>query len=191
MIGNKSSFTSLENYDDGVVTFRDGNLARVKCKSSITIPGCPKLDGVLYVEGLKANLLSISQMCDKDHKVNFHQDLCKVVNKEGKVVIAGHRIVDNCYAINPNSKTPLMCNRKKLYPTEFWHRRLGHINYRDLVHLVNIEKVRGILILSGEPKLICGEYMKGKQTKSSHKKVKKIRTTKPLDLLHIDLMGPM
>ncbi|KAL6312376.1 hypothetical protein AAG906_008048 [Vitis piasezkii] len=139
MTRDKSSFTSLENYDGGVVTFGDG-----------IIPGCPKLDGVLYVEGLKANLLSISQMCDKDHKVNFHQDLF-----------------------------------------ELWHRRFGHINYRDFVHLVNIEKVRGIPRLSGEPKPICGEYMKGRQTKSSHKKVKEIRTIRPLELLHIDLMGPM
>ena len=33
--------------------------------------------------------------------------------------------------------------------------------------------------------------MKGRQTKSSHKKVKEIRTIRPLELLHIDLMGPM
>ena len=31
--------------------------------------------------------------------------------------------------------------------------------------------------------------MEGKNTKSSHKKAKKIRTTKPLDLFHMDLMG--
>ncbi|KAL6315634.1 hypothetical protein AAG906_003738 [Vitis piasezkii] len=66
MIGDKSSFTFLKII-----------------MGSIVIPSCPKLDGILYVEGLKENLLSISQMCDKNHKVNFHQDLCEVVNKEG------------------------------------------------------------------------------------------------------------
>ena len=191
MKGDKSSFTSLENYDGEVVTFRDGNLAKVKDNGSIVILGCPKLDEVLYVEGLKANLLSISQMCDKDHKMNFHQDLCEVVNKERKVVITGHRIVDNCYAIKPNSRTPFMCNRTKLDPIELQHRRLGHINYRDLAHLVNTKKVRGIPKLSGELKPICGECMKGKQTKSSHKKVKEIRIIRLLDLLHMDNMGLM
>ena len=63
---------------------------------------------------------------------------------------------------NLNSKTPLMCSRAKFDPIELWHRRLDHINYRDLVHLVNTEKVRGILRLSGEPKLICGKCMKEK-----------------------------
>ena len=59
------------------------------------------------------------------------------------------------------------------------------------MHLVKTEKVGGILRFNGEPKRICGECMKGKQAKSSHKKVKEIRTTRPLDLLHMDLMGPM
>ena len=63
----------------------------------------------------------ISHPRTKDHKVNFHQDLFKVVNKEGKVVITRHRTIDNCYAINPNSRTPLMCNKVKLDPTKLWH----------------------------------------------------------------------
>ena len=50
----------------------NGKFAKVKDKGSIVIPGCTKLDEILYIEGLKANLLSISQMCEKDHKVNFH-----------------------------------------------------------------------------------------------------------------------
>ena len=112
----------------------------MKEKGSIAILGCPKLKRVFYVERLKANLLSISQMWDKDNKVNFHQDLCDVVNKEIKAVIIGHRTIDNCYAINLNSRTPLMCSKVKLDPTKLWHRRLGHINYRDLVHLVNTKK---------------------------------------------------
>ena len=175
----------------GFVAFGDGNLAKVKDKGGIVTLGWPKLDEVLYVEGLKENLLSISQMCNKDHKVNFHQDLYQVINKKGKVVIIGHRTVDNCYAINSSFRTPLMCSRAKPDPTKLWHKRLGHINYRDLVHLVNIERVRDIPRLSGEPKPIYDEYMEGKQIKSSHKKVKEIRTTKPLDLLHMDLMGLM
>ena len=59
------------------------------------------------------------------------------------------------------------------------------------MHLVNAEKFRGIPRPSGELKPICGKCMKGKQIKSSHKKVKEIRTIRSLDLLHMALMGPM
>ena len=53
------------------ITFGDGSLACIRGKVSIAIPGCPKLDEVLYIEGFKATLLSISQMCDKDDAMNF------------------------------------------------------------------------------------------------------------------------
>ncbi|KAL6323245.1 hypothetical protein AAG906_029252 [Vitis piasezkii] len=53
MTRDKSFFTSFKNFDGGVVTFGEGNLAKVKGKGSIVIFGCPKLDEVLYVEGLK------------------------------------------------------------------------------------------------------------------------------------------
>ena len=59
------------------------------------------------------------------------------------------------------------------------------------MHVVNTKKVRGIPKLSGEPKPICCGCMKGKQTKSSHKKVEEIRTTRPLDFLHMDLRDLM
>ncbi|KAL6316087.1 hypothetical protein AAG906_015603 [Vitis piasezkii] len=98
MTGDKSSFTSLER--------------------QYSYPYCPKPDEVLYVEGLKENILSISQMCNKDHKVNFYQDLCEIINKKRKVVIIGNRTIDNFYAINLNSRTPLMRCREKLNPTK-------------------------------------------------------------------------
>ena len=53
-------------------------------------------------------------MCDKDHRVNLRQDLCKVVNKKGKVVITGHRTIDNYYARDPNSRASLVCSRVSL-----------------------------------------------------------------------------
>ncbi|KAL6315981.1 hypothetical protein AAG906_014906 [Vitis piasezkii] len=150
----------------GSVAFGNGNLAKVKDRGGIVTLGWPKLDEVLYVEGIRENLLSISQICEKDHKLNFHQDLYKVINKKGKVVIIGHRTLDNCYATNSSFRTPLMYNRAKPDSTKLWHKRLGHINYRDLVHLVNTERVRDIPRLSGEPKPICDEYFLGYSTMS-------------------------
>ena len=84
-----------------------------------------------------------------------------------------------------------MCSRAKLDIIKCWHKRLSHINYRDLFHIVNNERVRGIPKLSGQPKPISGKCMKGKQLKISHRKVKEINTAKPLNLLHMDRISPM
>ena len=53
------------------MTFGDGSVASVKRKGTIYAPGILNLEEVLYVEGLKVNLISISQICDK--KFNVHK----------------------------------------------------------------------------------------------------------------------
>ncbi|RVW63468.1 hypothetical protein CK203_058603 [Vitis vinifera] len=46
MTGNKSLFTSFTEFDGGNVTFRDGNMARVKDKGTICAPDIPNLEEV-------------------------------------------------------------------------------------------------------------------------------------------------
>lgn len=60
MTGDKSLFTHLAEVHDRRVTFGDGNSARIIGKGTVEVPGIPKLNDVLYVEGLKHNLISIS-----------------------------------------------------------------------------------------------------------------------------------
>ena len=69
MTRNRSLFTSFIEFGGGNVTFGDGNVARVKGKGTIHAPNIPNLEKVLYVEGLEANLISISQMCENEFNV--------------------------------------------------------------------------------------------------------------------------
>ena len=59
MIGDKRKFVSLEKYHGGVVRFRDNNDSVIRGKGSICLGGKHNTDDVLYVEGLKHNLLSV------------------------------------------------------------------------------------------------------------------------------------
>ena len=70
MTGDKFFFTSFEDFNGGNVTFSDGSIACVRGRCSVFILGYPDLDGVLFVNGLKANLISISQICDSEFSVN-------------------------------------------------------------------------------------------------------------------------
>ena len=60
MTRDKSLFTHLAKVQDGRVIFDDGNSTRIVEKGTIEVPGIPKLNDVLNVEGLKHNLISIS-----------------------------------------------------------------------------------------------------------------------------------
>ena len=60
MIGDRSLFKVFESKKGGDVTFGDGNKSQIKRKGIISLPGLPDIANVLYVEGLRVNLLSIS-----------------------------------------------------------------------------------------------------------------------------------
>ena len=49
-------------------------------------------ENVLYVKGLKHNLISISQLCDKRYNVSFESLLCIITNPiKDSIVFIGHR----------------------------------------------------------------------------------------------------
>ena len=50
------------------------------------------IEKVALVSGLKHNLLSVSQICDRGYHVDFFEEHCEVVNNStGKVVLKGYK----------------------------------------------------------------------------------------------------
>ena len=60
MIGDKSLFKSLKEKGDDYVTFGDGSHSQVLGKGIVDISRLPLLTDVLYIKGLKVNLLCIT-----------------------------------------------------------------------------------------------------------------------------------
>ena len=60
MTGDRSHFKVFESKKGGNVTFSDGSKSRMKRKGTISLPGLLDIANVLYIKGLKVNLLSIS-----------------------------------------------------------------------------------------------------------------------------------
>lgn len=56
------------------------------------------LENVLYVEDLKANLLSISHICDQNLIVKFVSNKCHVFNN-GKCILKGTISSNHCYQL--------------------------------------------------------------------------------------------
>ena len=71
MTGNKVMFATLQSKDGGYVTFGNNNNGKIIGVGSIGKDHSPIIENVLLVEGLKRNLLSISQSCDKGYRVIF------------------------------------------------------------------------------------------------------------------------
>ena len=185
--GDKSLFNSLKEKVGDYVTFGDGSHAQVLGKGTTKIPGLPLLKDDLYIKRLKANLLSITQICDKDFLVQFSKKGCVIIDEEGIQVIEGNRTTNNCYEVVPTS---ISCRSARVDMLELWHQRLGHANFKQVAKVSKLEAVEGLPKFGKVEKTICGACQMGKQTKASHHKVNVIATSRCLELLHVDLMGP-
>ena len=67
---------------------------------------------------------------------------------------------------------------------------MGHFSYKHLSIVSKHESVLGIPKLSRMSNVVCGPCQLRKQTKAKHLSTQTSVTSKPLELLHLDLMGP-
>jgi hypothetical protein len=183
----------IQPHTTSYVTFGDGAKGKIKGVGKLDSPGVPELNNVLLVKGLTANLISISQLCDQGFNVQFTKEECVVTNGENKEVMRGSRSKDNCYLWEPKvSNYSSMCFLvKEEKEVKLWHKTLGPLHLRGMKKIISKEAVRGIPKLLIDEGKVCGECQVGKQTKMSHPKLGHPKTSKTLELLHMDLMGPM
>ena len=108
------------------------------------------------------------------------------MNESGKKLISGVRTLDNCYGLVPDAD--IVYNSIRLPNENLWHQRMGHTNYKHLSIASKHESVLGIPKLSRISNVVCGPCQLGKQTKAKHRGTQTSTTSKPLELLHLDLM---
>ena len=143
---------------------------------------------VLYIKELKENLLSITQISDEDFLVQFFKKGFLILNEKGVQVLKRLRTIDNCYGMVP--KLNVSCWSVRVNLLELWHQRFRHANYKRVAKVSILEAMIGLPKFGKIEKYICGPCQLGKQTKLAHSKVNVVATSRPLELLHVDLMGP-
>ncbi|GKE99066.1 putative ribonuclease H-like domain-containing protein [Tanacetum coccineum] len=72
-----------------------------------------------------------------------------------------------------------------------WHRRLEHVNFKNINKLVKGNLVRGLPSKTFKLDHSCLACRKGKQHRASCKKIEERTIREPLELLHMDLFGPV
>ncbi|GJS47347.1 ribonuclease H-like domain-containing protein [Tanacetum coccineum] len=156
MSGNIAHLSEFKEFDGGYVTFGGGaNGGRITGKGTIKTD---KLDfeDVYFVKELKFNLFSVSQMCDKKNYVLFTDSECLVLSPnfklpdESQVLLKIPQKETTCYAfINMKNIVPkddLTCLVAKATSEEsmLWHKRLGHVNFKNINKLVKDNLVRDL-----------------------------------------------
>ena len=102
MTGDKKQFNKLDAKNGGHVTFGDNAKDKIIGIGRIGNPQSLSIHHVLLVDGLKHNLLSISQLCDIGNKVTFYPKNYFVSSLDEDKIIFSDERVDNVYVINLN-----------------------------------------------------------------------------------------
>ena len=149
---------------------------------------------VVHVPDLRSNLLSVLFLtCHCGYRVVI-DGACMEFIKDGVTRFTATIDANNtAYLDGMTLHVPECANKVSTLPLDIslWHRRLGHHNFVDVKKMIKNEMVTGARLDStSSPDPVCEPCLAGKMhadpfPSSEH------RATRPLELVHSDLHGPI
>ena len=170
-------FQTLSRKENGgTVTFGDDSKGKIIGVGNVKFGNSPLIENVSLIDGLKHNLLSISQLCDKGFKVVFDSSCCRVLDKDNSCVFVGNR-ENNVYTIDMNDFiSNISCLSALNEDSWLWHRRLGHASFDHLSRIGSKGIIKGIPNIKFIKDRICDACQFGNKSSS------------PLRLLRMSLL---
>ena len=190
------------------VEVADGNILQINTMGEIVIqlPRRSKLTltNVLYVPGLKVNLISTAVLREKN--IGFHSpasktpyfeyyeqhvDYVDVVRRQYLLrteVQKAMNLRDEGQLISKVSCGQAFKVTKRTTDIKIWHRRLVHLGYNNV--LLNSKQVIDMEVRGPVPENACESCMKAKQQRESFRKPQSKADTF-LGRIHVDIQGPL
>ena len=96
---------------------------------------------------------------------------------------------NNLYVVNFKKANLQACLFSKNSMGWLWHRRLAHVGMSTLKKVMKKDLVRGLKDITFEKDKLCSACQAGKQVANTHPSKTFMSTSRPLELLHMDLFG--
>jgi hypothetical protein len=195
MTGNPWMFTSLDENVDGQdkITFGDNSKGKVQGLGKVIISNDLSISNVLLVAPLSFNLLSVGQLYDLGLQCLFTPTEVIVSKMDDEsMVFKGYRY-NNLYLVDFTYEDADLrpCLFTKASLGWLWHRRLAHVGMSTLKKVLKKDMVRGLNDVVFEKDKPCSACQAGKQVANTHTTKAFMSTSRPLELLHMDLFGPI
>ena len=194
MTGDINLLEDVRKENGPSVTFGDSNKGKT-IGYGVIRKGKVTIKDVSLVEGLTHNLLSISQFCDKGMQCQFTTSNCFIKDgTSGVTLLTGIRknnvyIVD--FNLNYNASNLCFVAKGVSENSWLWHKRLSHLNFKYLAKIGRENLVRGLPKVVDHHDKKCAACQLGKQHKASFPSKIAPSTSRCLQLLHVDLFGPV
>jgi hypothetical protein len=173
------------------VTFVDDKKGKVLGTGAIKVNNFFTLNDVAFMNRLRYNLLSVSQLADADLSVLFRKSNYHALDSSGKRVCDISHIRNIFQFDFSSTQSSLRCLiSQSSSELRKWHRRLGHPSFDLLYQLYGLDLLRGLPLLKFESDLVCAPCHHGKMIAASHSLVNTVMTEHYVQLLHMDTIGP-
>lgn len=104
MTGSLNCLDKVEYIKGGKVTFGDGGYGKICGVGNTNRVDLPQLINVFFVDGLKANLISVSQLCDEGLQVIFDKKECRAIDEKRNLFLYRFRSENNNYMWKPSNQ---------------------------------------------------------------------------------------
>ncbi|XP_055524286.1 copia protein isoform X1 [Wyeomyia smithii] len=195
MTGDRLFFASLEKCAVSSVTLADGKKTSVRGTGDGIVFGVNgqgetveiTLKNVLYVPELDGGLISVSQLVAKKFVVEFNEGTCEVKNQAGETVVVGDKIGSLYCLRSEHGVRKIESGHGNCQ--HLWHRRIGHRS-PDVLRIME-KSVSGFKFNDCGISTTCECCLKGKSAVMPFPAKPERRTSRPLEIIHTDLCGPM
>jgi len=194
MTGKKDWFVQIRDVSQENIRFANDSSLTAKGTGRVVLRNSGGKDviieNVLYVPGLKSNLLSLGQLMQRGFKMTLEDKSLRVFDQTQKLVIHAGFSSNRTFQVKMDTLKH-QCFAAVSDKCEWlWHLKFGHLNLRDLRELGQ-KKMVVVIPHMCVPDEVCRECMECKQTRRKFKKGVPSKTSEKLELIHSDICGPL
>jgi hypothetical protein len=173
--------------------FGDNSDGRVIEYGKIAITTDHSISKVLLVDSLDYNLLSVSQLCEMRYNCLFTNKSVTVFRRCDDSYAFSGILIGKLYPVDFNSEELELdkCLIVKINMDWLWHRRLAHVDMRNLHKLQKEGHILQLMNVAFEKDRSCGACQANKQVGAPHHTKNIMTIIRPLEMLHMDLFGPI
>lgn len=174
------------------VTIANGKKLHVAGKGTVKLSGTDgrriKMMEVLYIPGLDRRLLSVGKLAENGLTVEFQRSTCVI--RSTTCAIASGKKVGKAYMLECEQEQACFVEYAGTDSQwELWHARMGHCSESAMAKTQRA--TNGIPTVNRTTKTLCGGCSKGKHSIESFPSRSVTKTSRVLELVHTDVMGPM
>ncbi|CAJ2663346.1 unnamed protein product [Trifolium pratense] len=195
MTGNRSILTDFDKCFNTKIRLADSNSIAAEGIGNVVIQRHngrkAVIEKVLYVPGMKCNLMSVGQLLEKGFRVVLEDEALKLFDSKNRLILKTAQSKNRTFKSQIKAiEAECLVATTESKDSDLWHKRYGHLNFKSLSMLNSKNMVLGLPSVI-PPVDTCTVCLLGKHPRSSFKSNLPMRSSEVLNVVHSDICGPI